>query len=238
MGNVAQTLGSASVTTSDSSSTAGTVYSLVEPIPAGFSINSSTGELSFAGSIPNYGNIQTLPDTVIIKASLNPEARTNVNIWRGEEPSDTVKSDYDETMTINKDNWEVTPVVYYYLKENNSVLAMTVGAQNVLPSTTGLKTRTLCSTIYNNLGRATTINGVTRGTGQNELETRVSSIPVVGERTITLSGGPRPVSETSGSVFSYDITNKESDVEFSLNKSFTRMHSLPVVNPIRTINRI
>jgi len=72
------------------------------------------------------------------------------------------------------------------------------------PPPPGLKTRTLCSTIYNNQGQAATINGVTRGTGQNGLETRVSSIPV-GERTITLSGGPRPVSEGSDSVFSYDF---------------------------------
>ena len=216
MGNVAQTLGSASVTTS-LPSTVGTVYSLVEPKPAGFSINSSTGVLSFAGGIAGYGNMNTSPDTIKIKASLNSDDEKDVNIWRGLEPSDTVQSNYEVDMSINKGNWNVTPVVYYYLEEKNSVLAMTVGAQNVQPSTTGLKTRTLCSTIYNNEGRAATINGVTRGTGQNELETRVSSIPVVGERTITLSGGPRPVSETSDSVFSYDMTNKNSYTDFSLN---------------------
>lgn len=80
MGNVAQTLGSVSVTT-NLPSTAGTVYSLVEPIPEGFMINSSTGELSFSGSIPGYGNIKTLPDTVKIKASLNPDYEKTVIIW-------------------------------------------------------------------------------------------------------------------------------------------------------------
>jgi hypothetical protein len=207
LGNVAQSLGSASVTTS-LPSTVGTVYSLVDPIPEGFSINSSTGELSFTGSIPNYGNIQTLPDTVIIKASLNPETQRDVQVWHG-----NAGAVLEEPIVLGKENWNEEVTGYFYNEDKNTLLEMKAGTQNVDPSKSPKKTRTLCSTMYDDQGQATTINGRTRGV--SGLETMVSSIPVMNERTTTMRGTQRLVSG-GDEFFSYDITNKESDVDFSL----------------------
>jgi hypothetical protein len=205
LGNVAQTLGSASVTTSLPSTT-GTVYSLVEPIPAGFSINSSTGELSFAGGIAGYGNMNTLPNTVKIKASLNPGDEKHVEIHFGDE--DGV---YGAGFTTDRDNWDETLKSYWDM--GDSILEMIVDPQDTDPTTNSdiKKTRTLCSKIYNNQGQAATINGVTNGMGG--LKTRLSSIP--DERTIILEGAPRSI-DGSDPFFSYTLTNTVGKVDFKL----------------------
>jgi len=205
LGNVAQTLGSASVTTSLPSTT-GTVYSLVEPIPAGFSINSSTGELSFAGGIAGYGNMNTLPNTVKIKASLNPETIESLDIWDG-----SAGGVYEGRLRADGDNSGVTLEGYWYNKENNSVLKVAVGAQQEPPTSSEPKIRTLCSKIYNNQGQEDPINGVTRGVGG--FETRLSSMPV--ERSIILEGGPRLI-DGSDPLFSYNVTNTEEKVDLKL----------------------
>jgi len=137
LGNVPQSLGSASVTTS-LSSTVGTVYSLVDPVPEGFSIDRSTGELIFAGGITCYGNMNTLPDTIKIKASLNPDDEKDVNIWHGR-----LGATYGVRMIANKENWDEDLERYYYIEENNSVLDMTIGAQNVSPTTPRIKNQNL-----------------------------------------------------------------------------------------------